>query len=57
MLMVLEPERGCFSIETIKRWASDILFVEEGIASNPEQMSIEEAIHIVHQYGFAKIRR
>ena len=57
MLLVLRPERGYFNVDTIKRWAADTLFVEEGVITLPERLSIEEAIDILHRYDFARIKR
>ena len=56
MIQVTEPERGHFAEETIKGWATEVLFVEEGIASAISRMSLEEAIEILHKYNFAKIK-
>lgn len=56
MVLVLRPERGHFTEETIKGWATEVLFVQEGIASSIAQMSLEEAVEILHKYKFAKIK-
>lgn len=55
MILVLRPERGHFSIDTVKRWASETLFIEEGRLVETSSLSIEEAVDILHQYDFARI--
>lgn len=57
MVKVLEPERGYFSIETVKRWAIETAFIEEGKILEPDSISLEDAISILHRYNFAKISR
>lgn len=54
MLLVLKPERGYFTFETIKRWACETLFYEDGIVTL--SMSIEEAILVLHKYDLVEIR-
>jgi len=54
MVDVLKPECGRFSIETVKRWAMETLFIEEGVAD--ATLSLDEAIHILHKYKFARIK-
>ena len=53
MLLVLRPERGHFTVETIKRWATETLFFEEGILN--DKLSIEEAVDILHRYDFVRV--
>ncbi len=57
MLLVLRPECGHFSVDTIKRWASETLFIEEGRLIEAPSLSVEEAIDILHRYDFARIKR
>ena len=57
MVQVLRPECGNFSVETIKKWASDTLFAEEGRAVEASSLSLERAVNILHRYGFARIKR
>lgn len=55
MLLVIKPERGYFSIETVKRWAVETAFIEEGKILDRESISLDEAVVILHRYDFAKI--
>jgi len=57
MILVLRPERGHFSVDTVKRWATETLFIEEGTLMEANSLSIEEAVDILHQYDFARISR
>ena len=57
MILVLRPERGHFSVDTVKRWASETLFIEEGRLIEASSLSIEEAVDILHRYDFARISR
>jgi hypothetical protein len=57
MLLVLEPERGRFTVETVKRWAVETLFAEEGIITTINCLSVDEAINILHRHNFARIKR
>jgi hypothetical protein len=55
MMLVLRPECGHFTVETIKRWATETLFVEEGILN--DKLTIKEAVDILHRYDFVRISR
>ncbi len=57
MLLVLEPERGHFSVETVKRWAVDTLFCEEGVITSSDHLTVDGAIEVLHRYNFARIKR
>lgn len=56
MILVLRPEWGYVSPETIKEWASETLFIEEGHLVAPEEFTLSQAIEIVHKHKFAKIK-
>lgn len=53
MILVLRPERGFFSEETVKRWAIETLFIEEGVIN--DNLSIEEATEILHRYNVVRV--
>jgi hypothetical protein len=57
MVLVLRPERGHFSIDTVKRWASETLFAEEGRLIEASNLSIDQAIDILHRYDSVRVRR
>ena len=55
MVLVLRPERGHFSVDTVKRWASETLFIEEGRLVEASALSLEEAVDILHRYDFVRV--
>ena len=57
MLLVLAPECGHFSIETVKRWAVETLFAEEGVITTSDTLGVDKAIDILHRHNFARIKR
>ncbi len=57
MVLVLRPERGLFSIETIKRWAADTLFFEEGKVVEGTTLTTEQAVAILHRYDLVRVKQ
>ena len=53
-VLVLRPERGMFSADTIKKWAAELLFRHEGKLNTG--LTLKESIEIVHRYNYAKIK-